>query len=287
MRNRLLLSAAALFAGAVLSSAAWSADALSGATVKHTPASREMPADIDAVTSASVVPPALRQTVKPNGFTTSADKVRMLFVVGDPRSESIEWDLVNTAAKHFMDKGCEVEIRDLYAIGWNPVITRETFFQAKDGFGRTPDDVAREQRYVAATDYIIFAYPNWHDSPNAMVKGYMERVFEKQFAYRDGPKGLEGLLKGKAIFTIMNAGWIGQGRGDVGDGIGQNKIWDKYLGAYKVVDDDTAGFWGVKNLGRFCNDQNPANGAKDYAEALGALRADLIKHLDGVFRYAK
>ena len=25
-------------------------------------------------------------------------------------------------------------------------------------------------------------------------------------------------------------------------------VWDKYLGAYKVVDDDTAGFWGAKNL---------------------------------------
>lgn len=47
----------------------------------------------------------------------------------------------------------------------------------------------------------------------------MERVFQKKFAYRDAQNGLEGLLKGKGIFTIMNAGWVGMGRGDLGDGI--------------------------------------------------------------------
>ncbi len=112
----------------------------------------------------------------------------------------------------------------------------------------------------------------------------MERVFSKQFAYRDTEKGLEGLLKDKAIYTIFNAGWIGQGRGDVGDGIGKSdEIWDRYLNAYKVVDDDTAGFWGAKNLGRFANDQTPANLSKNYGKEIEALRADLRKKLDKVF----
>lgn len=189
--------------------------------------------------------------------------------------------------KHFMDKGCEVELRDLYAIGWNPVITRETFFQAKDGFGKTPKDVAVEQLMVAPADYIVFAYPNWHDTPNAMVKGYMERVFQKQFAYRDTDKGLEGLMKGKAFYTIMNCGWIGRGRGGLGDGVDKNPIWDKYLTAFKTLDDDTAGFWGMTSLGRFCNDQTPANASKNYGKEIEALRADLVKHLDKTFKYTK
>ena len=182
------------------------------AAVKVNVEGTEMPANVDAVTSASVVPEAYRQTVKPNGFTREGNKVRVLFVVGDPRHESVEWDLVNTAMKHFMDKGCEVELRDLYAIGWNPVITRDTFFQAKDGFGKTPKDVAVEQHQ----------FLHDCDTPNAMVKGYMERVFQKQFAYRDTDKGLEGLMKGKAFYTIMNCGWIGRGRGGLGDGIDKN-----------------------------------------------------------------
>ena len=93
-----------------------------------------------------------------------------------------------------------------------------------------------------------------------------------------------GLLKDKAIYTIFNAGWIGQGRGDVGDGIGKSDaVWDRYLNAYKVVDDDTAGFWGAKNLGRFANDQTPANLSKNYGKEIEALRADLRKKLDKVF----
>ena len=260
-------------------------DGMSGATKKASDAAQTI-GNVDAITSASVVPQNLRQTVKPNGFTAGDSKAkRILFGVGDPRHESVEWDLVNTAMKHFMDKGCEVELRDLYAIGFNPVITRETFFQAKDGLGETPADVAVEQKYVNAADYIIFAYPNWHDTPNAITKGYMERVFQKKWAYRDTDKGLEGLLKGKAFFTIMNAGWLGMGRGDIGDGIGKNSnpIWDKYLGAFRVMDEDTAGFWGMKTLGRFVNDRTPGNLDKDYAEKLDKLRADLTKTLDKKF----
>lgn len=136
------------------------ADAVTGATIKVNIQGTEMPKNVDAVTSASVVPKAFRQTVKPNGFKRGTNKVRVLFVVGDPRHESVEWDMVNTAMQHFMDKGCEVKLRDLYALDWNPILTRENFLQAKDGFGKTPEDVAIEQLYVAAADYIIFAYPN-------------------------------------------------------------------------------------------------------------------------------
>lgn len=275
----------ALALAAAVSLPVYSADTVTGATAKASmPAhTQELPKNLDAVTSASVVPANLRQDVKPNGFTDSKAK-KVLFVVGDPRHESVQWDLVNTAVKHFMQKGLEVEVRDLYAINFDPVLRRDTFFNAKDGFGETPKDVAEEQKYVSAADYIVFAYPNWHDSPNAITKGYMERVFAKKYAYRDTAKGLEGLLKGKAIFTLMNAGWIGMGRGDVGDGIGKNnKIWDKYLNAYKVVDDDTAGFWGVKNLGRFINDRTPGNTAKNYSEDLQKLRTSLVHHLDKKF----
>lgn len=272
----------ALAVCAAFATPVFAADAVTGATVKA-PQTVAMPKNIDAVTSASIVPKKLRQTVKANGFTDSKAK-KVMFVVGDPRHESVEWDLVNTAVKHFMDKGLEVEVRDLYKIGFNPVLPLASFYHAKDGFGKAPADVLAEQKYVSRADYIVFCYPNWHDSPNAIVKGYMERVFSKKFAYRDTDKGLEGMLKGKAIYTIMNAGWIGQGRGDVGDGIGKSDaVWDKYLNAYKVVDDDTAGFWGVKNLGRFVNDRTPGNMDKEYAAKIDALREALRTHLDRKF----
>ena len=281
MKTTRLLLAVTL---ATFAFSSYSADSVSSASrhrhKKPKPVATE---NYDAVSSASIVPASLRQSVKASGFTDSSAK-KVLMVVGDPRHESVEWDLVNTAIAHFQARGLEVELRDLYAIHFNPVVTRETFFHAKDGFGKTPPGIGEEQAFVSKADYIVFCYPNWHDSPNAITKGYIERVFSKQFAYRDTEEGLEGLLKGKSLYTIMNAGWVGQGRGDVGDGIGKtDAIWDKYLNAYKVVDDDTSGFWGMKNLGRFVNDQTPKNNDPEYAQKIEVLRGALKAKLDTVF----
>ena len=269
---------------ATLAFSSYSADSVSSASKhRHKKPKPVATENYDAVSSASIVPASLRQSVKASSFTDSSAK-KVLMVVGDPRHESVEWDLVNTAIAHFQARGLEVELRDLYAIHFNPVVTRETFFHAKDGFGKTPPGIGEEQAFVSKADYIVFCYPNWHDSPNAITKGYIERVFSKQFAYRDTEKGLEGLLKGKSLYTIMNAGWVGQGRGDVGDGIGKtDAIWDKYLNAYKVVDDDTSGFWGMKNLGRFVNDQTPKNTDPEYAQKIEVLRGALKAKLDKVF----
>ncbi|OZV12027.1 NADPH dehydrogenase [Tissierella sp. P1] len=243
----------------------------------------ETSATVDGTTSASVVPEDLVEEYKPKGFT-DGDAKKALFVVGDPRKYSVNYDLVNTAMKHFEEKGVEVELRDLYDMKFNPVLSLENFYYAKDGFGEPTPEIKKEQEYVTQADYIIFCYPNWHDTPTSIVKGYMETVFAKQFAYQDTDKGLEGMLKEKSIYTIMNAGFLGGGRGYIGDGVGINdEAWDEYMNAFRVMDDDTAGFWGVENKGRFVNDRTPKNDSENYKEELTKLREDLIKKLDKDF----
>ena len=132
MKHNLLL--AALLSS--LSVACYAADAVSGATPNHAAPGSQIK-NVDAVTSASIVPQKLRISAKATGFTDSKAK-KVLFVVGDPRfDQSLEGFLVNTAANFFLKKGYEVEIRDLYKIRFNPVITPENFYHAKDGFGQT------------------------------------------------------------------------------------------------------------------------------------------------------
>ncbi len=240
-------------------------------------------ASTDGKTSASVVPEEIVQTYKPKGFT-DGDKKKALFVVADPRKYSVNYDLANTAMKYFEDNGAEVELRDLYDMKFDPVVSPEQFYYAKDGTGEASEDIKKEQEFVSQSDYIIFVYPNWHDTPTAIVKGYMERVFAKQFAYRDTDAGLEGLLKDKSIYTIMNAGFLGGGRGYIGDGVGiDDKAWDEYMNAFKVLDDDTAGFWGLENKGRFVNDRTPKNNSENYKEELSQLREALTNELGEVF----
>ncbi len=240
--------------------------------------------EIDAVTSASIVPESYVKKYIPKGFTDS-DAKKALFIIGDMRKNSITFDMAYTAMKFFEDNGMEVTLRDLYEMNWNPVLSMDEFYYQKDGIGTPKEDVAYEQELVRQADYIIFVYPNWHDTANVMVKGYQERVFAKKFAYEDGENGaLNGLLKGKGIFTIMNCGFLGGGRGFIDGGIGiDNKRWNSYMKAFKVLDDDLAEFWGAENCGRYVTDLYPRNNSKDYKENLERLRADLRNYLKDVF----
>ncbi len=182
------------------------------------------------------------------------------------------------------EKGMEVEKRDLYMMNFDPVLSANDFYYAKDGEGEPIEAIKKEQDLVTKADHIIFIYPNWHDSEIAIVKGYKEKVFAKKFAYQDGASGLEGLLIGKTMFTIMNCGYLGGGRGFIGDGVGiEDEKWDAYMNAYKVFDDDTAAFWGVENVGRFMNDRTPANESENYEAELGELEDALKAHLDKVY----
>lgn len=247
------------------------ADATSGAS------------DVDATTSASIVPAELVQVYEAKGFTAEDNK-KALFVVADPRKDSVNYDLARTAMKHFEESGVEVEVRDLYDMNFNPVLMPEEFYYAKDGNGQPTPEIAAEQALVTEADYIIFCYPNWHDTPTSIVKGYMEKVFAKKFAYQDTENGLEGMLKEKSIYTIMNAGFLGGGRGYIGDGVGiDDAAWDEYMNAFRVLDNDTAGFWGVENKGRFVNDRTPKNSSENYAEEIGTLREALQAELNEVF----
>ena len=291
--SRIAFIAAAMLA----SSASFGADAVSSASVKpaqepavvlegqKTMAAKggdALPANVDAVTSASVVPQKYRQTdFKPNGFTETQGKKRAPFILDDPRHESVTYDLCVTAMKFFEEKGFEVELRDLIAQKFNPLITsREEFYHAKDGFGPTPKDVLVEQAYVKKADHIIFVQPNWQDSDPMFTKGYKLRVFSKGFSYDDGPKGRVGLLPGKTFYTIMNAGWLGMGQGQSGDSLNKNpQEWETWMFAMRVVDDDAAVGKDMKNLGRFVNDRTPGNLDPDYGTKIEALRNVLRSRL--------
>ena len=268
-----------LFLVAALSISAFSAekaDAKAGASV--TESKKVHMANIDAITSASIVPAAIIK-----GFTDSKAK-KALFVIGDPRHNSVTFDMAYTAMKFFEENGIEVTLRDLYAMKWNPVLSFDEFYYQKDGIGTPTQDVAEEQKLVTQADYIIFVYPNWHDSATSIVKGYQERVFAKEFAYTADNNGLRGLLKGKGLFTMMNCGFLGGGRGFIGNGVGiSDEKWDSYMKAYKVFDDDLADWWGMDNYGRFMNDRYPKNLSENYPKEIEKLRNDLKASLQKTF----
>ncbi len=87
-------------------------------------------------------------------------------------------DRIATALQHC---GHEVEVRDLYAQGYNPLIQASDF---EDFFaGRLPADILAEQEAVAAANVVHFVFPLWWAGFPAILKGWIDRTFLPGFAY--------------------------------------------------------------------------------------------------------
>jgi NAD(P)H dehydrogenase (quinone) len=98
----------------------------------------------------------------------------------------------------------DVVVRNLYDLKFDPVLTTDDFLALKAG--SLPADIAREQEYIDASDYIWVVFPIWWTSMPAILKGYIDRVFLSGFAYRmegDYPKGL---LTGKQVIILNSMG---------------------------------------------------------------------------------
>ena len=119
-----------------------------------------LPDNVDAVTSASVVPVQYRQTDwKPSGFTDAKDKKRALFILDDPRHESVTYDLCVTAMKFFEEKALKLNfVTSLPTNSIRSLLLAKSSITPKTDLGKHPTDVLTEQAYVKKADHIIFTY---------------------------------------------------------------------------------------------------------------------------------
>ncbi|MFA6599799.1 MAG: NAD(P)H-dependent oxidoreductase [Candidatus Omnitrophota bacterium] len=98
----------------------------------------------------------------------------------------------------------EIRIRDLYALGFDPVL-RAADFEAFAG-GQVPRDIQIEQEHILWAGRLIWIYPLWWQGLPAVMKGYVDRVFVNGFAHEEGPQGPRGLLTDKQNFWITTMG---------------------------------------------------------------------------------
>jgi NAD(P)H dehydrogenase (quinone) len=128
-----------------------------------------------------------------------------LIVFAHPHQESFNHAILQSAIHALESKGNTVVVRDLYALGFNPVLSQEDF-QAFEK-GHMPDDIAQEQRYISESDTITLIYPVWWTGMPAILKGYIDRVFAHGFAYRFNEEGtIDALLGDKKGFMITTFG---------------------------------------------------------------------------------
>ena len=107
--------------------------------------------------------------------------MRHLLIVCHPKRQSFTQAVARAYAEAAKALGHDTVIRDLYRLGFDPILGKRELLDAKKPV--VPVAVRREQRFLAEAETIAFFYPLWWAFMPAMMKGYFDRVLSSGFAY--------------------------------------------------------------------------------------------------------
>ncbi|MDP3735773.1 MAG: NAD(P)H-dependent oxidoreductase [Hyphomonadaceae bacterium] len=126
-------------------------------------------------------------------------------IVGHPDPASFTKALAKTYADCLSACGHTIIERDLYRLDFDPRLKLSEMPDRPDWAPAA--DVEAERRLLSDADVFAFVYPLWFNSPPAIVKGYIERVFGAGFGYgRLTAGGQEPLLTNRHFIHITASG---------------------------------------------------------------------------------
>ncbi len=130
--------------------------------------------------------------------------LKCLVIYSHPNSKSFNHAVKDEVLNQLKIRGHEVEVRDLYEIGFNPVLSLKDFETL--GKGETPPDIKKEQEFLLWAEAIIVIHPTWWNSFPAMLKGYFDKILLPGFAYKYGDNGVIKLLSGRKGIIFRTSG---------------------------------------------------------------------------------
>jgi len=132
--------------------------------------------------------------------------MHVLMIFAHPRRASFTGALLDAFADGVREGGRHtVEVADLYREGFDPR------FQAADeatfrGEKPVPDDVRREQERFDRADAVAFVFPVWWWSFPAVLKGWIDRVFNLGWAYANESGVERGTLRDRPTVLLAVGG---------------------------------------------------------------------------------
>lgn len=151
-------------------------------------------------------------------------------IVAHPSASSFNLSVANAYCKAARERSFEVRLRDLYRMQFAPCLAQNEIVSA-NGFAPHPD-VVEERTLLAATDIFAFVYPFWLNSPPAILKGYLERVFGLGFAYNPRPGGgTQPLLTGRKMMSFSSSGAPTDWVANTGALDATRKLFDEHFAA--------------------------------------------------------
>jgi NAD(P)H dehydrogenase (quinone) len=139
--------------------------------------------------------------------------MKVLAVLSHPRRTSLTGAVLDGFVAGLAEAGHQAEIADLYREGFDPVLWPEDEPDWNDGNKRYSDPVLAEQARVARNDAIALVFPVWWWSIPAMLKGWIDRVWNNGWAYGDrnlkGKRGLALALAANDAASYAKRGYDG------------------------------------------------------------------------------
>ncbi|MEM1061108.1 MAG: NAD(P)H-dependent oxidoreductase [Planctomycetota bacterium] len=129
---------------------------------------------------------------------------KTLVVLGHPRPDSFNAALADAYARGVSAAGGEVRRISPSELDFE-VSVRGT--SAKDQ--PVEDDIVRSREAIEWCEHLAIVHPTWWGSTPAILKGWIDRVFVSNWAFRypENSKLWEGLLKGRSarVITTMDS----------------------------------------------------------------------------------
>jgi NAD(P)H dehydrogenase (quinone) len=132
--------------------------------------------------------------------------MNILLILAHPNPASFNHAIARTVADTVRESGHEVWLHDLYAEGFDPVMTAAELDRA----AVLPEVIERYCREVDQADYLGVVHPNWWSAPPAILRGWIDRCLRAGRAYNFVPDGRGGarpvgLLKLRAGLVLNTA----------------------------------------------------------------------------------
>ena len=119
--------------------------------------------------------------------------MRTLIFLGHPDNQSFCSSLADAYERGAKEKGGDVARINLSDLRFNPIL--------HSGYNRIQNlepDLMEAQRLIKWANHIVFVFPVWWSAPPALMKGFIERVFLPNFAFkfRENSSQWDKLLSG-------------------------------------------------------------------------------------------
>lgn len=161
----------------------------------------------------------------------AASPPRHAIIACHPESESFTMSVARAYAAAVEAHGQVAILRDLYRIGFDPVLKAAERLSAEPFVPAS--DVKAELDLLGGAEAFVLVYPLWFGSPPAMMKGYIERVLGAGFSHRmiarHLHKATHPLLGGKHLLTFSSSGSSKQWLADQKAWVSLQTIFDGYL----------------------------------------------------------